>query len=224
MKASLLFMVSVFFLSILAIISTQAYAANNIQICPADYSPVCATVPVQCIKAPCKPLTQTFANSCVAKVAGATTYSTWVCQVNSSQIVGNDRDSHGCIWSAWYSWSAVEKKCIRPWEKKVTSRELLQSGTWVLKTFNGKAISWTWTLTFEKNSFNAKLCNTLNGQYGVLKNTIFLRKVMATRMYCEGEFMPIESILSISARLTFTISENTLTLLTKNGDTLVWKR
>lgn len=32
------------------------------------------------------------------------------------QIVGNDRDEHGCIGSAGYSWCAATQRCERPWE------------------------------------------------------------------------------------------------------------
>jgi len=31
-------------------------------------------------------------------------------------IVGTDRDEHGCIGSAGYSWCARENACRRPWE------------------------------------------------------------------------------------------------------------
>lgn len=31
-------------------------------------------------------------------------------------LVGADRDAHGCIGSAGYSWCAREKACVRPWE------------------------------------------------------------------------------------------------------------
>jgi len=34
----------------------------------------------------------------------------------TESLPGSDRDSHGCIGSAGYSWSAPMKKCIRPWE------------------------------------------------------------------------------------------------------------
>lgn len=34
------------------------------------------------------------------------------------QIVGNDRDEHGCIGSAGYSWCALKDKCLRVWEEK----------------------------------------------------------------------------------------------------------
>ncbi len=30
--------------------------------------------------------------------------------------VGGDRDTHGCIGSAGYTWCAREAACIRPWE------------------------------------------------------------------------------------------------------------
>ena len=33
--------------------------------------------------------------------------------------MGDDRDGHGCIASAGYTWSEVQKDCIRLWEKGV---------------------------------------------------------------------------------------------------------
>ncbi len=36
----------------------------------------------------------------------------------NSPLVGNDRDAHGCIGSAGYSWCEVLQKCLRPWEEK----------------------------------------------------------------------------------------------------------
>lgn len=36
----------------------------------------------------------------------------------SQQMVGNDRDAHGCIGSAGYSWCEVKNKCLRVWEEK----------------------------------------------------------------------------------------------------------
>ncbi len=34
-----------------------------------------------------------------------------------NQIVGGDRDEHGCIGSAGYSWCALKNKCLRIWEE-----------------------------------------------------------------------------------------------------------
>jgi hypothetical protein len=36
----------------------------------------------------------------------------------SGTLVGNDRDAHGCIPSAGYSWCEVKQKCLRVWEEK----------------------------------------------------------------------------------------------------------
>ena len=33
-------------------------------------------------------------------------------------VVGNDKDIHGCIGSAGYSWCESKQKCLRPWEEK----------------------------------------------------------------------------------------------------------
>jgi hypothetical protein len=36
---------------------------------------------------------------------------------NDNQIVGGDRDEHGCIGSAGYSWCEAKEKCLRIWEE-----------------------------------------------------------------------------------------------------------
>jgi len=36
----------------------------------------------------------------------------------ASNMVGNDKDSHGCIGSAGYSWCELKQKCLRVWEEK----------------------------------------------------------------------------------------------------------
>jgi len=32
-------------------------------------------------------------------------------------LVGNDKDEHGCIGSAGYTWCEKKQSCIRPWEE-----------------------------------------------------------------------------------------------------------
>ena len=34
----------------------------------------------------------------------------------SAEMVGNDKDEHGCIASAGYTWSEVQQNCIRLFE------------------------------------------------------------------------------------------------------------
>ncbi len=35
-----------------------------------------------------------------------------------NQLLGGDRDEHGCIGSAGYSWCEAKQKCLRIWEEK----------------------------------------------------------------------------------------------------------
>ena len=43
-----------------------ALEQRNAEVCAQIYSPVCAKVNIQCIKAPCNPIWQTFSNACEA--------------------------------------------------------------------------------------------------------------------------------------------------------------
>ena len=36
---------------------------------------------------------------------------------NIEQVVGGDKDEHGCIGSAGYSWCEPKQKCLRVWEE-----------------------------------------------------------------------------------------------------------
>jgi hypothetical protein len=39
-------------------------------------------------------------------------------------MVGNDRDEHGCIGSAGYTWCEEKKKCLRSWEENCRSSDI----------------------------------------------------------------------------------------------------
>jgi hypothetical protein len=45
---------------------TTMSVVDEPRICTMEYSPVCAEVQVQCFKAPCPAITQTFGNACSA--------------------------------------------------------------------------------------------------------------------------------------------------------------
>ena len=46
------------------VIGIQTFAADEPTMCTMEYMPVCASVQVQCIKAPCPAINQTFGNAC----------------------------------------------------------------------------------------------------------------------------------------------------------------
>ena len=49
--------------------------------------------------------------------------STTTTTVTTKVLVGNDKDSHGCIISAGYTWCQIKNKCLRTWEEpcKITT-------------------------------------------------------------------------------------------------------
>ncbi len=42
---------------------------------------------------------------------------------NDKNLVGNDRDEHGCIGSAGYSWCEEKQKCLRIWEENCSETD-----------------------------------------------------------------------------------------------------
>ena len=54
----------------------------------------------------------TFIMSCTSKAPAPQ-------EEKPANIVGGDRDDHGCIGSAGYKWSELLKDCIRPFERGI---------------------------------------------------------------------------------------------------------
>lgn len=49
----------------------------------------------------------------------------WVGKDNvQAPIVGDDKDEHGCIGSAGYSWCELKQKCLRIWEEPCKETEM----------------------------------------------------------------------------------------------------
>lgn len=45
-----------------------------------------------------------------------------------TELLGSDKDDHGCIASAGYIWSELLQNCIRPFEKGVKMTSVIDSG------------------------------------------------------------------------------------------------
>lgn len=54
------------------------------------------------------------------------------------QLIGNDKDEHGCIPSAGYLWSEVKQACVRPWEEILQNQA--SSSIQVLYPKNGEKL------------------------------------------------------------------------------------
>lgn len=219
------FMKKLLFISVVLLWGTIQTYSSELAACTKEYVPVCWSVQVQCVAAPCNPIKETFSNLCLANAAHATEITQGKCWSIVPPVIWGDRDAHGCIGSAGYIWSITDNQCIRPWEKpKMTTRQVLQDATWKIVSLNGKAIqSKNGTINFYKNTFSAKICNNINGQYGTFAGALIFRKVISTMMYCDGDIMMVENAMNF-ARAKFRIDLDNLIITTKSGEVMVWKK
>lgn len=75
-------------------------------------------------------------------------------------MVGNDKDEHGCIWSAGYTWSEVLNECIRPRELYSIKLEELPN-IWI-SNINAKLQEFE---DEQKNAFVKESEDTINGMW-----------------------------------------------------------
>lgn len=71
------------------------------------------------------------------------------------QLLGGDRDEHGCIGSAGYSWCPAKDKCLRPWEEEcfASAEEGIR---YALATKYGKPLAETFVSVAEEKDGFAK--------------------------------------------------------------------
>lgn len=42
---------------------------------------------------------------------------------SKEQVIGGDKDAHGCLIAAGYSWCDIKQKCLRTWEENCTTED-----------------------------------------------------------------------------------------------------
>jgi hypothetical protein len=57
----------------------------------------------------------------VLPVSGVAPLNTTAPATTTAMMPGSDRDSHGCIGSAGYTWCEAKQKCLREWEESCTA-------------------------------------------------------------------------------------------------------
>lgn len=131
--------------------------------------------------------------------------NTPVVQPVNSPLVGGDRDAHGCIGSAGYSWCDVKQKCLRPWEeicnlKNSSSEITANSEVMISKPLAGAVVTSPLMVTGRAKGtwfFEASLPVKLVDATGLV--------IAATPGQAQSDWMT-EAMVPFKAELTFTAS------------------
>lgn len=97
---------------------------------------------------------------------------------NNQLIVGGDRDAHGCIPSAGYSWCEAKQKCLRTWEEPCQAEQVIIE-LWPDKN----------SYNFQENSFMAKGARNNFNDY---KNPVKIYTNSSTKIFSTGA-TPVEN-------------------------------
>lgn len=104
--------------------------------------------------------------ACVINVVNKTAEINWMCTGllpgNESEMPGSDRDEHGCIPSAGYTWCEATQKCYGPWEENCTTgveeagpKAQFRKGPYLLFPGNDKSMTVLWQT--DKTPADAKI-------------------------------------------------------------------
>jgi hypothetical protein len=74
MKKFLSIMTGLLIVASAGVVFAQTIVTDQPTMCTLEYMPVCAAVQVQCFRAPCPPITQTFGNKCGMQANPSATY------------------------------------------------------------------------------------------------------------------------------------------------------
>ncbi len=112
--------------------------------------------------------------------------------INQQQnnLVGNDRDEHGCIGSAGYTWCEVKNKCLRVWEEKC---EIASSVKTISQAEAEALVSKTWGACHPDGCSDVTVTtsqdNIVTATYGLLDDSTALKRYEARAVYQGGSWI-----------------------------------
>jgi len=110
-------------ISLFSLIFWLTFAKTNNTICTMEYAPVCGSVQVQCIKAPCPPIEQTFWNKCQMNANWAKFLYEWECwkpKLDLSNCESYFDWCNNCSVVDWVLSACTLMYCEKPTQAKCT--------------------------------------------------------------------------------------------------------
>jgi len=98
-------------------------------------------------------------------------YSAPAQPAQNQPIVGGDRDAHGCIGSAGYSWCEVKQKCLRTWEEPCQADTTADWKTYTNSTYNYQ-ISYVSIATIEETAGSGIKIKYQNGSIMICSTSV----------------------------------------------------
>lgn len=115
---------TILWIALFAILFWFTFAKTKDTICTMEYAPVCASVQVQCIKAPCPAIEQTFGNKCQMNAnTSATFLHEWECWNSKPDLSNCESYFDGCNNCSVVDWelsACTLMYCENPWPAKCT--------------------------------------------------------------------------------------------------------
>ena len=108
----------------------------------------------------------------IIAVLGAVGFVVFRNNAVTNDLVGGDKDAHGCIGSAGYSWCEAKDKCLRVWEEKCDNDAELEVQRILANKYHKALSDVSVTVTKSDSSYAAG--GVMFGQGGPGEGGIFL--------------------------------------------------
>ncbi len=132
-------------------------------VCTEEYNPVCGELDVQCFRAPCLPLRETYSNECNAKKSGARIVSRGACAVEArkeiklsgiladTKIVSPVRLTGMALGSSFFEGS-MPVQIVDENGKSLGEGSVVTNEDWARAALHGEQVSFNGSLSFKKGT------------------------------------------------------------------------
>jgi len=137
------------------------------KICTMEYAPVCGKVNVQCVKAPCNPVEQTFGNKCTMEANKLAEFLyTWECKTTKPNLSNCEAYFDGCNNCSVVNWkvsACTMMYCETPGEPKCT-KEKSKNNVGIANPASVNCEDNGWTLEIkDETGWQIGICNFPDG-------------------------------------------------------------